>query len=91
MAKQSRKYSDAEIIEVATYQLTNHLTIRQAAKELKIPKSSLHNMTRKYLPELNQGLANEIEALYKENKHDGEVKGGKAAIKKLHEAKGHKT
>lgn len=90
MAKQSRKYSDSEIIAAANYQLSNHLTIRQASKELKIPKSSLHNMTRKYLPELDPGLASEIDSLYKNNKHVGEVKGGKIAIKKLHEAKGHK-
>lgn len=83
MSKLRRKYSDDEVVEFAKYQLANHLTIRQAANELNIPKSTFHNMMRKYLAEINPGLELEIDELYKENKKRGEVEGGKIAMKML--------
>lgn len=87
MSNYRTRYSDDEVIQFASYQLSNHLTIRQASNELHVAKSTLHNMMNTRLPELDYSLYIKMRELYQENLISGRHKGGVTVIKMLKESK----
>lgn len=85
MSSFHNKYSDEEVVQFMEYQLANRLTIRQAAAELHVAKSTLHNMKKNRLHELDPQLEARMDDLYQENLMHGRSQGGKAAMKIFHE------
>lgn len=62
----------------AHYLLQHRTTIRTAAKELGISKSSLHTHMQKVLSQIDPDLSKEVAHLFEQNWNERHSRGGKA-------------
>ncbi len=80
-----------ECVELAVYMLENKCTIRQAAKEKGIPKSTIHKRITKQLKRSDYKLYKRIKKLMDKNKKEGCSRGGQATGRKYRELRKEKN
>ncbi len=71
----SQKVKD-RVVNAADYMIKTHCTIREAAKEFGVAKSSLYHQIVNYLPYIDKARYNQVEKVLKENKADAHIRGG---------------
>ena len=68
--------------ELAVYLLENRTTIRAAARQFGISKSTVHKDLSERLPGCNRSLYVQVKALLELNKAERHIRGGMATKKK---------
>ena len=69
-------------IMLGEYMVRNDATVRKAAKQFGISKSTVHKDIREKLPELSPELYKEVEKLLEINKQERHIRGGMATKRK---------
>lgn len=69
-------------IELANYILENKCTVREAAKQFGISKSTVHKDVTERLSKINKTLAEETKKILLENKSERHIRGGIATKNK---------
>jgi putative DeoR family transcriptional regulator (stage III sporulation protein D) len=77
-----KKYIEDRAVEVATYIIENNATVRQAAKQFGISKSTVHKDCAERLAQVNPTLANEVRKVLDVNKAERHIRGGLATREK---------
>ena len=76
-------------MEIASYIIENNCTVRQAAKQYGISKSTVHKDVAERLPAINSELARQAREILELNKSERHIRGGLATREKylhLHNA-----
>lgn len=73
---------DERVRDVASYILENRTTVRAAAKEFGISKSTVHKDLTERLPRLDPAVFHQIRALLDLNKAERHIRGGLATRRK---------
>ena len=73
---------DERVRDVASYILENQSTVRAAAKEFGISKSTVHKDMTERLPRLDPALYRLVRALLDVNKAERHIRGGLATRRK---------
>jgi len=69
-------------VEVANYMIENNATVRQAAKNFGISKSTVHKDVTERLEQVNPSLAAEARKVIEVNKSERHIRGGMATKEK---------
>ena len=77
-----KKYIEERAVEVANYIIENNATVRQAAKQFGISKSTVHKDCAERLAQVNPNLANEVRKVLDVNKAERHIRGGLATKEK---------
>ena len=75
-------YIEDRVIELANYIIDNKATVRAAAKEFHISKSTVHKDMTSRLPLLNRELYKKVLDILKTNKEQRHIRGGIATKEK---------
>lgn len=67
---------------LADYIIENRSTVRAAAKQFGVSKSTVHKDLQDRLPTLNQNLYRQVKEVLDENKAERHIRGGIATRKK---------
>lgn len=73
-----KEYIENRVLAVAKYILNTKATVRQAAKEFKISKSTVHKDVTERIVELNPLLAKKVKAVLQKNMDERHIRGGMA-------------
>ena len=73
---------DERVRDVASYILEDQSTVRAAAKEFGISKSTVHKDMTERLPRLDPALYRQVRALLDINKAERHIRGGLATRRK---------
>jgi len=68
--------------DLALYIIENRATVRQAAKQFGISKSTVHKDIAERLPRFNRRLYGQVKEILDENKAQRHIRGGMATRKK---------
>lgn len=77
-----KKYIEERAVEVATYIIENNATVRQAAKQFGISKSTVHKDCSDRLLLINPALATAVRKVLDVNKAERHIRGGLATKEK---------
>jgi len=77
-----KKYIEERAVEIATYIIENNATVRQAAKQFGVSKSTVHKDCAERLAQFNPTLANEVRKVLDVNKSERHIRGGLATKEK---------
>ena len=77
-----KTYIEERAIEIANYIIENNATVRQAAKQFEISKSTVHKDVTERLLQINLPLANEARKVLDVNKSERHIRGGLATREK---------
>ena len=77
-----RDYIEERIYQAAAYIIENGSTVRDAAKVLKISKSTVHKDVSERLTQLNPQLAQQVRLVLDKNKAERHIRGGQATYRK---------
>ena len=77
-----KTYIEERAIEIANYMIENNATVRQAAKNFGISKSTVHKDVTERLEQINPALAAEARKVIDVNKSERHIRGGLATRKK---------
>ena len=83
-----KKYIEERAMEVANYIIENNATVRQAAKQFGISKSTVHKDCSDRLQLINPALATEVRKVLDVNKAERHIRGGLATKEKYLVQKG---
>ena len=75
-------YIEERAIEIANYMIENNATVRQAAKNFGISKSTVHKDVTERLEQVNPSLAAEARKVIDVNKSERHIRGGMATKEK---------
>lgn len=75
-------YIEERAIELANYIIENKATVRQAAKQFGISKSTVHKDVTERLRHINPSLAAEARKILDVNKSERHIRGGLATKEK---------
>lgn len=75
-------YIEERAMEIARYIIENNTTVRQAAKQFGISKSTVHKDVTERLIQVNAGLATEVRKVLDVNKSERHIRGGLATKEK---------
>ena len=84
-----KSYIEERAMEIASYIIENNCTVRQAAKQYGISKSTVHKDVAERLPAINSELARQAREILELNKSERHIRGGLATKEKylhLHNA-----
>ena len=70
------------VLEISNYFAETGATVRQAAQEFSISKSTVHKDMAERLPRINPQLAQKVRAILDQNKADRHLRGGAATRRK---------
>lgn len=73
-----KEYISKRVILLAEYIIENKATVRKAAKQFNISKSTVHKDIAERLPSVNGDLAREAQKILQENKAARHIRGGLA-------------
>ena len=71
-----KSYIEERALEVGNYIVEHNATVRQAAKNYGISKSTVHKDVSERLPEINQSLAAQVRKVLDVNKSERHIGGG---------------
>ncbi len=77
-----KTYIEERAIEIANYIIENNATVRQAAKNFGISKSTVHKDVTERLEQVNPALAVEARKVIDVNKSERHIRGGMATKEK---------
>ena len=77
-----KTYIEERAIEIANYMIENNATVRQAAKNFGISKSTVHTDVTERLEQVNPSLAAEARKVIDVNKSERHIRGGMATKEK---------
>ena len=77
-----KKYIEERAIEIANYIIDNNATVRQAAKQFGVSKSTVHKDVSERLEGINGSLAAEVRKILNVNKEERHIRGGLATKEK---------
>ena len=77
-----KTYIEERAIEIANYIIENNATVRQAAKNFGISKSTEHKDVTERLEQVNPALAAEARKVIDVNKSERHIRGGMATKEK---------
>ncbi len=77
-----KDYIEERAIELAAYIIENKSTVRAAAKEFNISKSTVHKDVTERLRSLNTGLYSRVKEVLDKNKEQRHIRGGMATKEK---------
>ena len=77
-----KTYIEERAIEIANYIIENNATVRQAAKNFGISKSTVHKDVTERLEQVNPSLAAEARKVIDVNKSERYIRGGMATKEK---------
>lgn len=83
-----KDYIEERVLELAGYIIETNATVRSAAKQYRISKSTVHKDVTERLQELNPALCQEVKNVLENNKAERHIRGGLATKEKyqhLHE------
>ncbi|MCD7741462.1 MAG: sporulation transcriptional regulator SpoIIID [Ruminococcus sp.] len=69
-------------VMLGEYMVSNSATVRSAAKQFGISKSTVHKDIREKLPKISPQLYKEVEKLLEINKQERHIRGGMATKRK---------
>jgi len=79
-------YIEERAIDIAHYIIENNATVRQAAKNFGVSKSTVHKDITERLQQINPTLANQARLVLDTNKSERHIRGGLATKEKyLHQ------
>lgn len=73
---------DARVCDLAVYIIEHRATVRTAAKQFGVSKSTVHKDLTERLPRLDPGLYRQVRALLDLNKAERHIRGGLATRRK---------
>lgn len=68
--------------DLAVYIIENQATVRAAAKEFGVSKSTVHKDLSERLPHCNRSLYRQVKAVLERNKAERHIRGGMATRRK---------
>lgn len=77
-----RDYIEERVLMVAAYIVESGATVRQAARQFGISKSTVHKDVTERLEEINARLAQETRKVLDLNKSERHIRGGQATKEK---------
>ena len=77
-----KSYIVTRAVEIANYIVENNATVRQAAKQFGISKSTVHKDISERLPLFNRALYLQVKEVLDVNKAQRHIRGGIATRKK---------
>jgi putative DeoR family transcriptional regulator (stage III sporulation protein D) len=77
-----KTYIEERAVEVANYIIEHNATVRQAAKNFGISKSTVHKDVTERLAQVNPHLAAEARKVIEVNKSERHIRGGMATREK---------
>ena len=77
-----KTYIEERAIEIANYMIEHNATVRQAAKNFGISKSTVHKDVTERLLQINPSLAGEARKILDINKEERHIRGGLATREK---------
>ena len=75
-------YIEKRAVEIGTYIVEKNATVRQAAKNFGVSKSTVHKDVAERLPQIDVELAKEARSVLDVNKSERHIRGGMATRKK---------
>ena len=82
-----KDYIEERVLELAHYIIENKSTVRAAAKEFNISKSTVHKDVTERLKTFNKSLYSEVKNILNTNKEQRHIRGGMATKEKYLKAK----
>ncbi len=73
-----KDYIEERVLELARYILETKATVRAAAKNFGVSKSTVHKDVTERLLEINPSVANEVKEILDQNKSERHIRGGLA-------------
>ena len=73
---------EARACDLAEYLLANHATVRAAAKQFGVSKSTVHKDLTERLEKINPALYQQVRQLLDRNKAERHIRGGMATRRK---------
>ncbi len=73
-----KDYIEERVLLLANYIIDTKCTVRAAAKNFGISKSTVHKDLTERLEEISQGLYEEVRAILNDNKAERHIRGGLA-------------
>ena len=77
-----KPYIEKRAVEIGTYIVEKSATVRQAAKNFGVSKSTVHKDVAERLPQIDVELAKEARSVLDVNKSERHSRGGMATRKK---------
>lgn len=77
-----KDYIEERVLELAEYIIETNATVRSAAKQYRISKSTVHKDVTERLHELNPVLCQRVKNILENNKAERHIRGGLATQKK---------
>lgn len=77
-----KTYIEERAIEIANYMIEHNATVRQAAKNFGISKSTVHKDVTERLVQVNPTLAAQVRKVIDVNKSERHIRGGLATKEK---------
>lgn len=75
-------YIESRVLEIASYIIDTGATVRTAAKEFGVSKSTVHKDMTDRLKQINKSLAEGVAAVLETNKEERHIRGGYATYLK---------
>ena len=82
-----KDYIEERVLALAEYIITTNSTVRAAAKQFKVSKSTVHKDVTERLLEISPSLAAEVKTVLDVNKAERHIRGGLATKEKYHHIK----
>ena len=82
-----KDYIEERAVEIANYIIENHVTVRQAAKQFGVSKSTIHKDITDRLSQINKDLAIKARKVLDLNKSERHIRGGLATKAKYNKDK----
>lgn len=83
-----KEYIEERVLEIAGYIVENRATVRQAAREYRVSKSTVHKDVTQRLYEIDPLFAAEVRAVLAYNREDRHIRGGEATRQKYAHRRG---
>ena len=79
-----RRSIEERACDLAVYMIENRATVRAAAKQFGVSKSTVHKDLIQRLPQCNPALYCQVKQLLAQNKAEWHIRGGMATRRKYH-------
>ena len=73
-----KTYIEERAVEIANYIIEHNATVRQAAKNFGVSKSTIHKDMTERLPKISPSIAEKTHVILELNKAERHIRGGKA-------------
>ena len=77
-------YIEERVVDIANYIVKSRSTVRQAAKQFGVSKSTVHKDITERLRTINKALAEKVAAVLEVNREERHIRGGRATYLKYH-------